>query len=337
MLKTRRLRYYGYNVFLNIKNDTITMQNQWQNFLAQFPPPSIIPATANNIMDLSHLGLLKVTGVDAKKFLQGQLTCNLEEITSLQTQIGAHCTPQGRVISLFRLFYHQEGYYLQMPRIMLPFALVALKKYIVFFKAELSDASDQFICIGYWGDQLKNYLGILPENIGEIATTNNLLILKLKERYQILGQFSALTLLWRKLINAHKHVAADIWEYLDFTAAIPRIYPATTEKFLPHEINLQHLNALSFNKGCYTGQEIIARMQYRGKLKNQLYHAIVNTTLTPSPGGDIYDKTGVTGTIVDYYKKSAAAYELLIISNKTDCLFLDINKQYPIDLYDKVE
>jgi folate-binding Fe-S cluster repair protein YgfZ len=97
----------------------------------------------NTIINLRHLGHLCISGPDAKKFLQGQLTCNLDEITPTNSTLGAHCNPQGRVISLFRLFIFLDNYYLQMPREMIPIAQKALQKYAVFFKVKLSDASDE--------------------------------------------------------------------------------------------------------------------------------------------------------------------------------------------------
>ncbi len=206
-------------------------------------------------MNVSQLGLLKVSGSKAKELLQGQLTCDLNEVTPTQPRLGAHCNPQGRIISLFRIFLHNDEYYLQMPREMVAIALKALKKYAVFFKVELSDASDESI-------------GLL--------------------------------------------------EHLPLSQGYAMIYPETTEMFLPHELNLHQLNGISFTKGCYTGQEIIARMQYRGKLKTQLhlatceYNSIVR-------GMDIFDEKGVAGKVVDYENNSL----LILIQDTNQALFLD--------------
>jgi len=307
------------------------MQKQWQDFMNSYTPNSY-ELTESCIVDLPDLGLLCVEGVDAKKFLQGQLTCNLEKISPTQTHLAAHCNPQGRIISLFRLFYNQERYYLQMPYSMIPLALAAFKKYAVFFKVTLSDASNQFTCIGYCGNQLHNYFSVVPEKTDEIVQSNELLILKLAGRFEIFGQFTPLSLLWKKLVIENQYATPEIWKHLDFKANIPCIYPETSEKFLPHEINLPKLNAISFDKGCYTGQEIIARMHYRGKVKNQLWHTTANTQLTPQRGADIYDQTNVAGTIVDYYKTRYNTYELQITTTKMDGLFLDSDRRYPIRL-----
>ena len=164
-------------------------------------------------------GLLKVAGPDAKKLLQGQLTCNLDDVSSTNSTLGAHCNPQGRVISLFRLFMHQNAYYLYMPKSLVATALAALKKYAVFYKVELTDASEEI-----------------------------------------------------------KTLQTRLEPYADIAKGIPAIYPATSGKFLPHDLNLPNLHAVSFDKGCYTGQEIIARMHYRGTPKNHLYYAEIATT-----------------------------------------------------------
>lgn len=210
----------------------------------------------------SHIGLLRVSSQDAKKFLQGQLTCDLDNMTV--PQLGAHCNPQGRVISLFYISKHQDGYDLQMPRESIPLAIKALQKYAVFFKATLTDASDESI------------------------------------------QFDSYELIKK---------------------CIPSIYPETSEKFLPHDLNLPALGAISFNKGCYTGQEIIARMHYRGKPKNHLYRARVNTHLPLVRGHDIFSGDKIAGTLVDYCKISDNRYDLLVITQETQMkntvLFID--------------
>src|SRR3990167_4341906 len=233
---------------------------------------------------LTHLGLLKITGTDAKKFLQGQLTCNLEEVTSSQSRVGAHCNPQGRIISLFRIFLYSENYYLQMPRELIPIAMKALQKYAVFFKITLSDASHELYQIGYEG-AIDSY----PHKTDEQYTSDTHILIKLPyalPRYL-------------KISRANEKIFTDTiskWKKQDILQQIPAIYPETSEKFLPHELNLPALNAVSFNKGCYTGQEIIARLHYRGKLKTELQHLTLELPREPIPGQEL--STNVT--IVDY-------------------------------------
>ena len=230
---------------------------------------------------VSHLGLLKVCGIDAKKLLQGQLTCNLDELTEGSPQLAAHCNPQGRVLSLFRIILQGQDYYLEMPAETLPIALAALKKYAMFYKVELTDASTDL------------------ERVSDAAS-----------------------------------LAVNTWKAQNIAAGIPAIYAATTGKLLPHELNLPDLKAVSFNKGCYTGQEIIARMHYRGQGKNRMYRALVNSKQAPLPGADIY-AAGPCGTVVDSCLENENNYALLVVANQNDQasqqLFLDRDKIEPLE------
>ena len=93
------------------------------------------------LCELSDLGCIKIQGKDAKKFLQGQVTCDVDKITTEQSSLAAHCNPQGRIISLFQLFLYRDAYYLLMQQTMIPIAMAALKKYAVFFKTEIKDSN----------------------------------------------------------------------------------------------------------------------------------------------------------------------------------------------------
>jgi folate-binding protein YgfZ len=211
-------------------------------------------------------GLVKVKGLDSQKFLQGQLTCDVEQITETQSLLGAHCNPQGRVLFLFRLFYWLDAYYLVLPRTMVIPALTFLKKYAVFFKLTLHDASEE------------------------------------------------------QEAEALHEKAAQEWKYFDLSKGIPQIYPETSGLFLPHDLNLHELQGLSWDKGCYTGQEIIARMHYRGKLKNHLYQAKIQTAAIPHLGAEVYCLSEgaplACGFIVDYREVSYNLYEALILTHE---------------------
>lgn len=214
---------------------------------------------------LAPLGLVIISGLDAKKFLQGQLTCDLETVTEATPQLGAHCNPQGRIISLFKIYQQQSDYHLKMPKDLVPLAMKALQKYAVFFKVTLTDASLTL------GDETP-------------------------------------------------------WQHENILRSMPIIYADTSEKFLPHEINLPELNGVSFNKGCYTGQEIIARMHYRGKQKSFLYRATVETASSLKRGHDIYsDQT--SGKLVDFFQVCDKLYELLVVASNKELFFIDPEKK----------
>lgn len=253
--------------------------------------------TENSLYDLDY-GLLKVSGADAKKLLQGQLTCDVENIKT--PTFGAHCNPQGRIISLFYLFYLKDAYYLLLPRTMMTIAMQALKKYAVFYKVILADASDSLVISGYQGD-----------GIEDNSTTVYIKIPSSTPRYILVKNASP------------KNVTKTMkdWQYLDIKDGIPAIYPETSGKFLPHELNLHELNGINFDKGCYTGQEIIARMHYRGKLKTRLYQTKVEGTTPPLLGSDITflpegESLPLSGMVVDICPLAYNQHYALIVARK---------------------
>ena len=215
----------------------------------------------NTLDNRLHRGLIKISGVDAEKFLQGQLTCDVKTIasdaTTTQSCLGAHCNVKGRIVFTFRLFYSDGSYFLSLPKTQVEYAIQSLKKYAVFSKVSIEDVS-------------------------ETVST----------------------------INPEQKIA-------DIEAGIAEIYPETREQFTPHELNYHQLGAISFDKGCYIGQEIVARMHYLGKLKSTLVLATLSTTTPPTRGEKIFygeqEKPELAGYLVDYAHINKDQYKLLII------------------------
>jgi len=287
----------------------------------------------STIIKLNHLSCLKVCGDQAKALLQGQLTCHLDEITSVQSRLGAHCNPQGRVLSFFRIFYHDNSYFLHMPRDILPLALATLNKYAIFYKLK-PVMTDELLFIGLNGQPPSHLLSHLPVSTDDIIYQNDFSIVKipgLHHRYLIFGAADAIEKLYETLKIHFSVLTTDAWKLVDIQHKIPSITPDTIGKFLPHELFLHELNAVSFNKGCYTGQEIIARMQYRGKLKNQLQICTLTSPEKVLPGQDVYDASGkVAGTIVDACESIMPTHTLLISTPYITSLFLDAHQQLPL-------
>jgi len=255
------------------------------------------------ITQLNNHDLLKIEGIDAKKLLQGQVTCDVDKITATTGSLAAHCNPQGRIISLFYLFQFQDAYYLLLPAGMASIALSALKKYAIFYKVTLTNVSNTL-----------NIIGCAEKEIAGLAADGNIAIANVPAqtpRYLILSQI--------KLLAAITSTSSE-WKQQDIEDKVPAIYPETSGIFLPHELNLPELGAINFDKGCYTGQEIIARMHYRGKLKTHLYRATILHLTSLSPGTVIYSAgqqaPKASGTIVDAYKNGAGLTQALIVTDE---------------------
>lgn len=288
------------------------------------------------LCELPNIGLIKIQGKDAKKFLQGQLTCNVELLIPTKSCMGAHCTPQGRVISLFYLLLLEDAYYLLMQKSMVAIAISALKKYAVFFNLDITDASLAMRTIGC------DHTDIAHEKLSNIGYIS---ISPTSKRYLLTGTSNEIQPIWDALSKQTAVTNSNQWQHQQINEGIPEIYPETSGKFLPHEINLDKLNAIHFDKGCYTGQEIIARMHYRGKLKNRLHQATITNITHLQRGADIYtlqeNKMSSCGMIVDLCEENTAAtnhYHLLIVCNELNDntpIFLNKNTQSTLALSEK--
>jgi folate-binding protein YgfZ len=296
----------------------------------------------NSITSLSFLGLLKVSGEGAKKLLQGQLTCQLDDISSSYSSLGAQCNPQGRMISFFRLFFLNDAYYLQMPLEILTHTQAALQKYAPFYKVTLT-TTDELAKYSVYGLQneaiLMQLYNQLPAEINSIIAINGLSICKLPgllPHYELLGNPDVVNQLDSLINTITTDDALNTWKKINITAGIPDIYSQTTLAFVPHDLNLQLINAISFSKGCYTGQEIIARMHYKGQLKKHMYLTKATTELTPTINADIHTHSTVAGKLVDYYREANGDYYCLIIANANDVLtnqlYLLPNQNSPLQI-----
>ncbi|MCF7203324.1 YgfZ/GcvT domain-containing protein [Pseudomonas oligotrophica] len=241
---------------------------------------------------LSHEGVLAVRGPDAGKFLQGQLTCNLDYLDESTSSLGARCTPKGRMQSSFRILPHEDGYLLAMTKELLQPQRDNLGKYAVFSKSRLLDESAAWARFGLnAADELLNELGLtLPPAADSVARSDSRLAIRLPdgraELWAPTPDEQLLQLLQARLPQA----PLERWLLAQVRAGIGQVFGTTAELFIPQMINLQALGGVSFKKGCYTGQEIVARMQYLGKLKRRLFRLAAEAPASdlPSPGVELF-------------------------------------------------
>lgn len=256
--------------------------------------PTTSPTTQR--VKLDHTRLLLVKGPDASKFLQGQVTCDLRELSAPLTRIGAQCNPKGRILLSFRaLQIDAETIALRMPASMLDKAKSSLGKYIVFSKAKLH-AGDDYSLFGLYGESASQTAALifsaLPiEDDGWIEKDGKILIQLAPNRFECWIQ-SADADAFEQQLTKHTLVGnLNDWDLLNIRAGIADIYPETIELFTPQEINYQLINGINFRKGCYTGQEIVARLHYRGKLKRHMYRFELSGEQLPVPGTALVNAT----------------------------------------------
>lgn len=253
---------------------------------------------STQLVKLQHSALLLVKGPDTSKFLQGQVTCDLRELSAPVTRIGAQCNPKGRILLTFRaLQIEPETIALRIPSSMMEKAKGSFGKYIVFSKAKLHDGADTYQLFGLFGEHANQtaliFFDELPAaNDGWTQRNGNILIQLEQNRFECWIKLADVETFQQTLASNLK-IAEDQneWNLLDIRSGIADIYPDTAELFTPQEINYQLVNGINFRKGCYTGQEIVARLHYRGKLKRHMYHFGLNGSQLPPRGSALVNTT----------------------------------------------
>ena len=243
---------------------------------------------------LAHEGVLAVRGSDASKFLQGQLTCNLNYLDEHTASLGARCTQKGRMQSSFRILLQGDGCVLAMARGLLEAQLADLKKYAVFSKSKLTDESDAWVRFGVQhGDGALTALGLqLPLETDAVVRHGALIAVRVSPaRAELWAPAEQAENLAARLGEQLAQGSLDEWLLGQIRAGIGQVLEPTRELFIPQMLNLQAVGGVSFKKGCYTGQEIVARMQYLGKLKRRQYRLALGQAAIPAPGAEIFSPT----------------------------------------------
>jgi folate-binding protein YgfZ len=272
-----------------------------------------VAITGNVFADLSHYGLISVHGEDARAFLQGQFTNDLGAVDDAHSQLSGYCNPKGRLLANFRVFHRGDSYYLCLPDEMIEGLIKRLRGYVLRARVTLEDASDTFVHLGVSGadseEELRSFAGEIPATMHAVCQDHRRLIVRvpgIHPSFEVFCDVDTARELWTRL-NVHSApIGAEAWQLLDIQAGIPMIYTPTSEAFVPQMVNLQLIDGINFKKGCYPGQEIVARMQYLGKLKRRMYKARIDAGSAPQPGDEIYcssDPTQSAGKLV-----SAAAH-----------------------------
>lgn len=251
--------------------------------------------TGNIFADLSHYGLISVHGEDAAEFLLGQFTNDLRDVDEHHSQYSGYCNAKGRLLATFRVFRRGDSYYLVLPAEMVESLISKLRMFVLRAKVTFEDASNTFVHFGVSGEaaaaDLEKAFGELPANIHDVVQNNDGLVIRvpgIHPGYEVFTSVERATTVWDALNVQSAPVGADAWQLLDIKAGIPVITPGTREAFVPQMANLPLVDGVSFRKGCYPGQEIVARMQYLGKLKRRMYLAHIGGDTRPQPGDEVF-------------------------------------------------
>jgi hypothetical protein len=245
------------------------------------------------IVDLSHFGLIGVSGEDAESFLQGQLSCDVRLANLSAAVYGSYCNPKGRMLASFLLWQNKGQYVMQLPAVLQAAIQKRLSMYVLRAKARLADIGDTLVRIGIAGGNadtlITRFLGNIPNrDLGIIHGEKGSVLRLGQDRFELILSPEQGPEVWDRLNEAARPVGAPVWDWLQIKEGIPVILPPTQEQFIPQMANLDAIGGVSFQKGCYPGQEIVARAQYLGKIKRRMYLANIRPTTagTPVKAGD---------------------------------------------------
>jgi hypothetical protein len=277
--------------------------------------PSSAPDTT--LAPLLSQGLILTTGEDAPEFLQGQLSNDIAQVSRSRAQLAAYCTPKGRVLATLLVWRTEREYALELPRELSESIRKRLQMYVLRSKVQLADASDKFAVLGMAGADAtgvaRSELGLELSSTYAVAQSGGITGVALPgRRAQIIVDIARGTEIWDRLARRCAAVGEESWEAQTIAAGVPAVTTATQDAFTPHMLNLDLLGGISFNKGCYTGQEIVARTQYLGQVKRRLGRFA--TTARAAPGTGVFADGAQVGLVVNAARSDAGGFELLAVT-----------------------
>ncbi|MCG9552367.1 tRNA-modifying protein YgfZ [Vibrio sp. Isolate31] len=216
---------------------------------------------------VSDWSAITMVGDDKKSYLQGQVTCDVVTLPNDESTLGAHCDAKGKVWSIFRLFHHNGGYALMQPKSAIEVELVEIKKYAVFSKVDIEQTSD--VVIGVMGAAADQYIDSISESQGKVrAISGGTAVQVADNRWALLVTEQAAEAMVTN--SSAEKVSEALWQYHEIIDAQPNLTKAEQNEHIPQALNLQAIGGISFTKGCYTGQETVARAKYRGMNKREM-------------------------------------------------------------------
>jgi hypothetical protein len=307
----------------------------WHSFILQQSLLGNLPTvtSSNNsfIAPLNSLGLIDITGKDAEKFLHSQLTNDVQGLSREEVQISGYCSHKGRMIATLLVWKTCSGILLELPCSLLSIVQQRLEKFSMRAEVKILDKSKMQPVFGLAGNEstaiLRSWFQILPSNpYGKVenqyGTLIRLMDIETIPRYQWITNEDQAMCIWSKISRVLKPVSEEVWRLTEIQACIPQVTLLTKEKFVPQMINFELIGGISFKKGCYPGQEVIARNQYLGQPdRRRTVIASINTTGV-EPATEVFsssDPIQPCGMIVNS-ENSSECSSLCLLEVKTKAL-----------------
>jgi len=312
------------------------MNQEWKNFLAtqgaqiqegvvshfgDAAAERLATSDGTVLCDLGQFGTLRASGEDAETLLQNLLSNDIREVGNVRAQLSSLNSPKGRMVATLLIWRAGEDYLLQLPRVLCEPIRKKLSMYVLRAKVKISDASNEIVTLGLSGadghEILRARFGKLPDSpLGVVNNEFGSVIKASDTRWQINATPQNAQMLWMAFKAKARPVGSGCWDWLNIRSGIPVILPQTQEQFVAQMANFDLVNGVNFKKGCYPGQEIVARTQYLGKLKRRMYLAHIVSSEAPQPGDDLYspDMEGqASGMLANVAAAPSDGYDVLAV------------------------
>lgn len=286
------------------------MNQEWQNFLirqcAQLQEnvvkdfgnlqAELLAARDSTIMcDLGQFGVIRVAGEESQKFLQNLLSNDISAVNEKTAQLSSFNSAKGRMLATFLVWQQGSDYLLQQPRSLTAPIQKKLSMFILRAKVKVSDASDEVVSLGIAGSEaaelIRQHFNLTLEQDNAVGQHNETTVIRISgQRYQLNTTPQQAITIWSNLASSVRAAGSGCWDWLNIRSGIPVVTPPTQEQFVLQMANLDLLNGVSFKKGCYPGQEIVARTHYLGKQKRRMFLAHIESDIAPEAGNEIFSE-----------------------------------------------
>lgn len=284
------------------------MNQTWQNFLqsrgarmetgepAHFGDPQgeLGAAQGSTVLaPLAHFGLIHCSGEDAANFLHNLFTNDVNHLQDARAELNGFCNAKGRLLADFLMWRDRHDYFLQLSADIQPAIQKKLGMYVLRSRVKLADAGDEWVLLGVAGPDAESVVRTVADDVPaeslHAGRFRDGSVIRLDaRRFELAVRSEAAEAVWEKLSAAARPVGTTAWRWLDIAAGMPRITVATQEEFVPQMANFELIGGVSFTKGCYPGQEVVARTKYLGKIKRRMYRIHVPGDACPQAGTDLF-------------------------------------------------
>ncbi len=273
------------------------------------------------ICDLSHDGIIQVSGADAGAYLQAQFCNDVAALAESGAQWNGWCSPKGRLLATFVVWRNADGYLLQLPRALQAAIQKRMQMFVLRSKVTLTDVGTQWIRFGVAGagaaGLIEKMVGALPAQSMSTATMDDGMIVRVSaNRFEVIARDALALNWWQELLRGATPVGAPVWDGFGVRAGILTVLPETQDAFVPQMANFELIGGVSFKKGCYPGQEIVARTQYRGILKRRM-GLVHGDGAIPKPGTSVYSTVfgdQAAGAVANVSPAQGGGFDALVVA-----------------------